>query len=108
MDIQTLPPRTVIGNYKILKTLGRGGFGVAYVAWDIQLERNVVLKECFPTAICRREEDGTIRPLRAELEAHYLQAMADMQREARTLAKLNHERIVRVYEVLSLGAACIM
>lgn len=99
MDIQTLPPRTVIGNYKILKTLGRGGFGVAYVAWDIQLERNVVLKECFPAALCRRDEDGTIRPLRAELEAHYLQAMADMHREARTLAKLNHERIVRVYEV---------
>lgn len=99
MDIQTLPPRTVIGNYKILKTLGRGGFGVAYVAWDCQLERNVVLKECFPAALCRRDEDGTIRPLRAELDAYYQQAMVDMQREARTLAKLNHERVVRVYEV---------
>lgn len=99
MDIQTLPPRTVIGNYKILKTLGRGGFGVAYVAWDCQLERNVVLKECFPAALCRRDEDGTIRPLRAELDAYYRQAMVDMQREARTLAKLNHERVVRVYEV---------
>lgn len=97
--MQNLPPGTRIGNYKILKALGRGGFGVTYIAWDTQLERNVVLKECFPAAICRRDDDGTIRPLRTVPEELYMQAMADMQSEARTLAKLNHERVVRVYEV---------
>ena len=97
--MQNLPPGTRIGNYKILKALGRGGFGVTYIAWDTQLERNVVLKECFPAAICRRDDDGTIRPLRTVPEELYMQAMADLQREARILAKLNHERVVRVYEV---------
>ena len=72
---------------------------MAYIAWDTQLERNVVLKECFPAAICTRDESGAICPQSTELEDCYLQAMVDMQREARILAKLNHERVVRVYDV---------
>lgn len=94
-----LPPQTRIGNYKILKAIGQGGFGVTYVAWDCSLERTVVLKECFPAQICSRAEDGSVRPVHAGQEELYRQAMADMRREACTLAQLNHERVVRVYEV---------
>ena len=49
-----LPPGTLLGNYKLLKVLGRGGFGITYIAWDNQLRRNIVLKECFPLGLCRR------------------------------------------------------
>ncbi|MBR3925778.1 MAG: serine/threonine protein kinase [Akkermansia sp.] len=94
-----LPPQTRIGNYKILKAIGQGGFGVTYVAWDCSLERTVVLKECFPAQICSRAEDGSVRPVHAGQEELYRQAMVDMRREACTLAQLNHERVVRVYEV---------
>lgn len=48
MEMLALPPATIIGNYKLLKELGQGGFGITYIAWDAQLQRNVVLKECFP------------------------------------------------------------
>ena len=47
-----LPPGTLLGNYKLLKVLGRGGFGITYIAWDNQLRRNIVLKECFPLGLC--------------------------------------------------------
>lgn len=99
MEMLALPPATIIGSYKLLKELGQGGFGITYIAWDAQLQRNVVLKECFPASICKRAENGAIQPLREELAPMYAQAMEDMRREARTLAKLNHERVVRVYEV---------
>ncbi len=72
---------------------------MTYVAWDCSLERTVVLKECFPAQICSRAEDGSVRPVHAGQEELYRQAMVDMRREACTLAQLNHERVVRVYEV---------
>ena len=102
MDIVALPPQTYIGNFRILKVLGQGGFGITYVAWDANLQRTVVLKECFPVDLCRRDEDGVLRPRSPRLEPLYRQAIADMKQEARTLAQLNHERIVRVYDTFEM------
>ena len=103
--IQALPPGTHIGHFKLLKALGQGGFGITYVAWDSQLERTVVLKECFPVELCCRQEDGSLAPRSESLEPLYRAAMDDMRREARTLAGLHHERIVPVYDVADLAAA---
>lgn len=103
--LQSLPPRTIIGNYKILKELGQGGFGITYVAWDAQLERNVVLKECFPAAICVRNEQGRLQPRSQDMEDAYAMAMEDMRKEARTLAKLNHARVVRIYDVFEANGS---
>ncbi|MBR5521997.1 MAG: serine/threonine protein kinase [Akkermansia sp.] len=99
MDVVSLPPGTIIGNYKILKAQGQGGFGITYIAWDRVLERNVAMKECFPATIFRRTEAGGLAPLRPELEDMYAAAMADMRREAMMLAKLSHPGIVPVYDV---------
>lgn len=97
-----LPDSTRIGHYKILGVLGYGGFGITYAAKDCQLERTVVLKECFPHELCVRDpETGVIRPTRPELEPHYQEMLTAMFREARTLAALNHESIVSVYDVFN-------
>ncbi|MEE0765729.1 protein kinase domain-containing protein [Akkermansia sp.] len=96
----SLPPGTLLGNYKLLKALGQGGFGITYIAWDSQLRRNIVLKECFPLGLCSRDSDtGEIIPLPHTSRQAYRTAMDSLRKEAQTLASLNHERIVRVYDV---------
>ncbi len=95
-----LPPGTMLGNYKLLKALGQGGFGITYIAWDNQLKRNIALKECFPLGLCCRDADtGMIAPLPHIEPQLYRGAMEALKKEAQTLASLNHERIVRVYDV---------
>ncbi len=70
-----------IGRFVIESILGRGGFGVVYLATDQQLQRKVAIKVPH-AALVERPED-------AEL---YL-------KEARTVAGLEHPSIVPVHEV---------
>ena len=112
--VTALPPGTVLGEpakYKILGVCGQGGFGITYTGWDISLERNVAIKECFPQEICVRDGDTEqITPRMPALRDAYLMAMADLQKEARLLAKLNHPNIVQVYDVFTSndGLFCVM
>jgi eukaryotic-like serine/threonine-protein kinase len=70
-----------VGRYEILETLGVGGMGVVYAAWDESLGRRVALK-LLPT-----EQVGSERE------------RARLAREAQALAKLSHPNVVHVYEV---------
>jgi serine/threonine protein kinase len=54
-----LPPGTVLrGRYLIGVALGQGGFGITYLAWDLQANRKLAVKECFPVAFSARGADG--------------------------------------------------
>lgn len=111
--VAALPPGTVLGNekYKILGVCGQGGFGITYAGWDFALERNVAIKECFPQEICVRDGDtAAIAPRTPALQDAYLAAMADLQKEARLLAKLNHPNIVQVHDVFAANGSlfCVM
>lgn len=111
--ISTLPPGTILGDrqYKILAVRGQGSFGITYTGWDFSLERTVAIKECFPAEICTRDaETGQIHARSPELEDAYLMAMADLHKEARTLAQLNHRNIVQVHAVFAANGSlfCVM
>ena len=112
--VAALPPGTFLGEkqkYRILGVCGQGGFGITYAGWDISLERNVAIKECFPQKICERDGDtAAIMPRTPALQDAYLMAMADLQKEARLLAKLNHPNIVQVYDVFAANGSlfCVM
>ena len=75
-------PLERLGVYRIESLLGRGGMGEVYLAWDEMLERHVAIKRIRGD----RLGDGTHR-------ARFL-------REARSVARLDHRAIVRIYHVL--------
>lgn len=68
------------GRYKVLKQIGRGGFGMVYLAHDPVLKRDVAIKTP------HRWQGGSSFP------------KAAFAGEGRALAKLNHENIVAVYD----------
>ncbi len=94
-----LKPGTVLldGQYTILGFLNSGGFGITYLAQD-SLDRKVVIKECFPNALCRRSTSA-VRP-RSRKHTHDLRSIVEnFIAEARNLAKLVHPNIVGVHQV---------
>jgi WD40 repeat protein len=81
-------PAGRIDRFEIVRELGRGGFGIVYLANDLQLGRAVALKVQRPEAI-----------LSADLRRRFL-------REAKTAAVLAHPHIVSVYDAKISGVQC--
>jgi eukaryotic-like serine/threonine-protein kinase len=70
-----------LGDFKILRELGRGGMGIVYEAIQLSLGRHVALK---------------VLPMAASLDDRYLQRF---KMEAQAAAQLHHNHIVPVYAV---------
>ena len=98
--MDTLPPGTALGYYKLLETSRQGGFGILYRAWDTRMNRQVAVKECFPASLCHRNpETGEVQPHTETLRAQYETVLNDIHEEAQPLAGLHHARIVPVYDI---------
>ncbi len=74
------PISEMIGPYRILNLLGKGGMGEVYRALDTRLDRNVAIK-VLPQHL-------TTDPA----------ALKRFQREAKAIAALNHPNILAIYE----------
>lgn len=85
--------------YQIKSVLGRGGFGITYLADDLNLEKQVAIKEYFPGDFAQRERGATVVPLSEETRATYQWGLERFVAEARTLSKFEHPNIVKVHAV---------
>ena len=85
------------GQYTILGFLNSGGFGITYLAKD-SLERTVVIKECFPNALCRRSST-IVRARSRKHSGEFRGFVESFIAEARSLARLVHPNIVGVHQV---------
>lgn len=95
-----LYPGTVLaGRYIIGETVGSGGFGIIYKAWDVKLEIIVAVKEFFPARLVTRAEGlkNLIVSKKAQDEFNYRKTR--FLAEARDMAKFGaHRNIPNVYE----------
>ncbi len=76
----------VVGGHVILDRLGGGGQGEVYLAKQLSLNRYVALKS-----------------LEAPKHASLEQFIALFRQEAETLGRINHARIVKVFEIFEAG-----
>jgi serine/threonine-protein kinase len=75
--------------YRVVSSLGKGGMGAVYRAWDTRLDVPVALKEMVPQPGL---DEDTLSQLRYQFE-----------REAKTLARLSHPHLVRVTDYYQEG-----
>ena len=103
-----LPHNYQLGNYRIIKVLGRGGFGITYLAHELKLNREVVIKENLPSALSNRASTTyRVQPLtEGNAAGSYEWALRNFLNEARTLSSLEHPNIIRIFTAFEeLGTA---
>ncbi|WP_177428704.1 serine/threonine protein kinase [Candidatus Venteria ishoeyi] len=91
-----LPKGYQLEDYRIIKVLGSGGFGITYLAEDMTLKVEIALKEYFPREFAMRESSYSLQP-HSEQEAKIFHwGLERFLNEAQMLAKFKHPNIVRV------------
>lgn len=97
-NLIALPDGTeLVGDYRIERVLGAGGFGITYLADELALERRVTIKEYFPSDFAARANSINASPRSQDCDGDYRWGLDRFIEEAQTLAKFNHPHIVRVY-----------
>lgn len=100
--MEHLQPGTSLqnGRYLIQKLLGHGGFGITYTAQDTHKDRTVAIKELFLQGVNERTEgdSSTVVVSNQSNTLVFEQQKNKFEKEARRLAELNNEHIVKVHE----------
>ena len=84
-----LPAGTILhGRYLVGRVLGHGGFGITYLAEDLQVERTVAVKEYLPNGLCARQAGST--RVESSEEEDFQYGLKSFLEEAQTIYQLQH------------------
>ena len=96
--LQQLPVGWILdGKYRIGMALGQGGFGITYLAYDMNLQQKVAVKEYFPGGLVTRSSQF-VTPYTQSGQGLYAKGVDAFYREGQLLARFqNHPNIVHIH-----------
>jgi TPR repeat protein/serine/threonine protein kinase len=105
----SLAPDTILdGSYRIVRTIGAGGFGITYAAEDVHLATQVAIKEYYPVEFGDRDKTMSVRPKSERHKPTFDWGRMSFLTEARTVARFRHPSIVRVTRVFEANSTAYM
>ena len=105
---RSLRPGEMLNWYRIERILGRGGFGVIYLATDTNLAHQVAIKEYIPKDVAHRDSDSRVLPITEKHGDLYRWGLERFIKEARNLVRFKHPNIVRVMSVFQQNNTAYM
>jgi serine/threonine protein kinase len=97
-DLLPVGHRLHHARYELLYPLGRGGFGVTYLARHRDLDKAVAIKEYFPEQLAHRSRSQSLYVAERQRE-DFTKGLQRFQREGRLLALFRHPHIVGVEDL---------
>lgn len=86
-----------MGEFEITGIIGKGGFGIVYLAWDHSLERVVALKEYMPASFASRTNRIQVNPLSERHRDTFQVGLSSFVNEAKLLAQFHSPSLVEVH-----------
>jgi serine/threonine protein kinase len=96
-----LPSRTIAnGKFVLGKVLGQGGFGITYLAYDLETNQKLAIKEYFPSIISTRSHDRlTVTPISSKSSKDLEYGLQKFYEEGQALLRFkDHPNVVTMVE----------
>lgn len=89
VEYDALPVGTELhSRYTVGRLLGKGGFGMIYLAYDQKNDRSVAIKEYYPDGIAIRSGDNvTVEPLTSQQETGFSEGRMRFRQEAEIISR---------------------
>ena len=103
-----LSPGYQFEHFLIEKILGKGGFGITYLALDTRHGKLVAIKELLPDSIATRVNGSTVITQSPTMHENWEWARTRFLEEAEILASLSHPAIVKIHQLIEANGTVYM
>jgi serine/threonine protein kinase len=107
-DDRSLVLGSRVGEFEITGIIGKGGFGIVYLAWDHSLERVVALKEYMPASFATRKNRTQVSPLSERHRETFQVGLNSFVNEAKLLAQFHSPSLVEVHRFWEANGTAYM